>query len=91
MKHTQKSAATGSKSARSQKNHTQPEQEEISKVAVPPSRVNPVSAINQVRPDESSILRERKRLFLGVGDEVRLSRNTRLKGDFDKLQLKAQR
>jgi hypothetical protein len=70
VKRTQKSAATGSKSARSQKNHTQPEQEEISKVAVPPSRVNPASGISQVRPDESSILRERKRLFLGVGDEV---------------------
>jgi hypothetical protein len=69
VKRTQKSAATGSQSPRSRKNNSQPEQEGISKVAAPLSRVNPTSSINQ-RPYESSILGERKRLFLGVGDEV---------------------
>jgi hypothetical protein len=69
VKRTQKSAATGSQSPRSRKNNSQPEQERISKLAAPPSRVNLTSPINQ-RRDESSMLRERKRLFLGVGDEV---------------------
>lgn len=70
MKRTQKSATTGKKSARSQKNYTPPERETRSKAAVPASRVNPASTINEIRPDESSIFKERKRLFLSVGDEV---------------------
>jgi hypothetical protein len=69
VKRSQKSAATGKKFARSQKNYT-PEQEARSKAAVPPSRVNPASTINEIRTDESSIFMERKRLFLCVGDEV---------------------
>jgi hypothetical protein len=69
VKRNRKSAPTGSKSARSHKNQAQPEQEGRSKIAAPPLRVNPTTPINQ-RPDESSMLRERKRLYLGVGDEV---------------------
>jgi hypothetical protein len=70
VKRTQKSAATARKSARTEKNYTQPEQEETPKAAVPPSRVKPASKLNEIRPDESSIFKERKRLFLSVGDEV---------------------
>lgn len=71
MKRTQKSATTGEKSARSGKNYRQPEQEARSKAAVPPSRiVSSASTKNEIRPDESSIFKERKRLFLSVGDEV---------------------
>jgi hypothetical protein len=70
VKRTQKSAATGKKSARSHKNCTQTEQEETSKAAVPPSRVKLVPTVNQSCLDESSVFKERKRLFLSVGDEV---------------------
>jgi hypothetical protein len=69
VKRIQKSATTGKKSARSRKHYKPPEQETRSKAAVSPSRVNSVS-INEIRPDESSIFKERKRLFLSVGDEV---------------------
>ena len=70
VKRTHKSAETGTKFARTRKNHAQAKPEEITKVAAPPSRVNPLRAIKEVGTDEGSILRERKRLFLGVGDEV---------------------
>ena len=70
MKRTQKSAATGKKSARSHKNYPQSEQEETSKAAVPTSAVKLASAISESRSDESSVFKERKRLFLAVGDEV---------------------
>lgn len=69
MKRTQKSAATGKKSARKHENHTGPEHEKTSRTAVPPSSVKLVP-IKESRPEESSIFKERKRLFLGVGDEV---------------------
>lgn len=70
MKRTQKSAATGKKSARSHRNHTQAEPEQTSKTAVPPSTLKLASTITETGSDENSIFKERKRLFLGVGDEV---------------------
>ena len=70
MKRTEKSAATGKKPARSHKNSTPMKQEETSKTAVPPLSVKLAATIKESRPEESSIFKERKRLFLGVGDEV---------------------
>ena len=70
MKRTQKSAATGKKSARNHKNRTGTEQEKTSRTAVPPSSVKLAPTIKESHPEESSIFKERKRLFLGVGDEV---------------------
>jgi hypothetical protein len=69
VKRSEKSAATGKKPARCHKNHTETEQEQTSKMAAP-SSVRCAPAITENRPEDSSIFKERKRLFLGVGDEV---------------------
>ncbi len=69
MKRSEKSAATGKKPARRHKNHTETEQEQTSKMAAP-SSIKFAPAITENRPEDSSIFKERKRLFLGVGDEV---------------------
>ena len=69
MKHTEKSAANGKKPARRHKNHIQAEHEQASKTVAPRPMVR-VSPRTESRSEESSIFTERKRLFLGVGDEV---------------------
>jgi hypothetical protein len=70
VKRSEKSAATGKKPARRHKNHTETEQEQASKMVAPSSTVNRAPAITHNPPEDSSIFKERKRLFLGVGDEV---------------------
>jgi hypothetical protein len=69
VKRSEKSAATGKKPARRHKNHTETEQEQTAKMAAS-SSVKCASAITETGPEDSSIFKERKRLFLGVGDEV---------------------
>ena len=69
MKRAEKSTANGKKPARTHKNHIQTEQEQASKTAAPRPMVR-VSPSTESRSEESSIFTERKRLFLGVGDEV---------------------
>lgn len=70
MKRTEKSAANGKKPARRDKNQVQPELEQTSKSAAPSSTVKAAPATTESRSEASSIFKERKRLFLGVGDEV---------------------
>jgi hypothetical protein len=70
VKRSEKSGGIGKKPARQNKNHTQKEQEHGSKTAAPSSTVKLAPAISENRCEESSIFKERKRLFLGVGDEV---------------------
>lgn len=69
MKRAQKSAANGKKPARNHKDHIQTEQEQAPKTAAPCSTVKIVPSTEN-RSEESSIFKEKKRLFLGVGDEV---------------------
>jgi hypothetical protein len=68
VKRSHNGALTRRKSARREENSTQSKQQPTSATAH--SRVTPASPMRESRPDESSIFRERKRLFLGVGDEV---------------------
>ena len=70
MKRTEKSAANGKKPTRRHKNHVQTEHEQASKTAAPSSIVKIAPTRTESRSEESSIFKERKRLFLGVGDEV---------------------
>ncbi|HET8671337.1 MAG TPA: hypothetical protein VFM05_12140, partial [Candidatus Saccharimonadales bacterium] len=70
MKRTEKNEATQRKPARRSKNHTQTEQEQPSKTPPLSSTVKLAPTITENRAEESSIFKERKRLFLGVGDEV---------------------
>ena len=70
VKRTEKNEATQRKPARRRKNHTQTDQEQPSKTPPPSSTVKLAPTITENRAEESSIFKERKRLFLGVGDEV---------------------
>ena len=68
VKRSHNSALTRRKSARSEENSTHSKQQRTSATAH--SRATSAPPTRESRPDESSIFRERKRLFLGVGDEV---------------------
>jgi hypothetical protein len=70
VKRTEKSAGSKKKPARRGKNHTQTEQEQVSKTAAPFPKVRLAPATTGNRSEESSFFKEKKRLFLGVGDEV---------------------
>jgi hypothetical protein len=70
VKRSEKSAANGKKPARRHKNQIQTEQEQASKTVAPSSTVKVAPATTESRSEASSIFKERKRLFLGVGDEV---------------------
>jgi hypothetical protein len=69
VKRNRKSVTGPKKSARARKNPSRQDEEEQAKAAVP-SIANPAPKIRELRPDESSMFAERKRLFLSVGDEV---------------------
>ena len=70
MKRADKSAGNKKKPARKHNKHIQTEQEQSSKTAAPSSTLKLTPSSTETRPEESSIFTERKRLFLGVGDEV---------------------
>jgi hypothetical protein len=70
VKRTEKSAGNKKKPARKHNNHTQTEQEQATKTAAPSPRVRLAPANTESRSEENSFLKEEKRLFLGVGDEV---------------------
>ena len=70
MKRTEKSAGKKKKPARKHNNHTETEQEQATKTAAPSPRERLAPANTGSRSEENSFLKEEKRLFLGVGDEV---------------------
>ena len=70
MKRTEKSAGKKKKPAQKHSNHTETEQEQATKTAAPSPRVRLAPANTGSRSEENSFLKEEKRLFLGVGDEV---------------------
>ena len=69
MKRAEKSGAPGKKPPRRHKNHVQTEQGQQPNMGSPPSTLKATPRSTDL-PNESSILAEKKRLFLGVGDEV---------------------
>ena len=70
MKRTEKSARNKKKPARKHNNQTETEQEQATKTAAPSPKVKLARANTASRSEENSFLKEEKRLFLGVGDEV---------------------
>ena len=70
MKRTEKSARNKKKPARKHNNYTWTEQEQATKTAAPSPRGRLAPANTGSRSEENSFLKEEKRLFLGVGDEV---------------------
>jgi hypothetical protein len=70
VKRTEKSARNKKKPARKHNNYTWTEQEQATKTAAPSPRVRLAPANTESRSEENSFLKEEKRLFLGVGDEV---------------------
>jgi hypothetical protein len=70
VKRTEKSAGDKKKPARKHNDHTRTEQEQATKTAAPSPKVRLTPANSESRSEENSFLKEEKRLFLGVGDEV---------------------